>query len=370
MKIVLLNLILHTAEKGVIPRHESNHDCMIYNMARGFVANGHDVTVIAAKEYRPIKPETNSFKVIYFSSGIKSIFKPHLLPFPKGLYRYLKHNSDDIDLIISSEVFSIGSLIASFALPSKLMIWHELSAHQKLMKHIPSRIWYNFVAPIFFRNIPVTCRSEQAKVFLKKYLSRVSDDVVDHGANSEIFRPSLHNMPDDKFIVISQLISRKRVDCIIRKFAKFVKIPHYAHYSLEIVGKGTQEKELQQLVEELGIKNNVNFHGFLSHEKLAPLSTKSKALLVFTEQDLNMVSIPESIVNGTPVITNSVPNTATFIAKHNLGIVNDDWGEEELAHLADNYDTYHNNCLAIRSRLTETGCAKKLVEIWKCGFSQ
>lgn len=75
-------------------------------------------------------------------------------------------------------------------------------------------------------------------------------------------------------------------------------------------------------------------------------------------------------MNGTPVITNSVPNTATFIAKHNLGIVNDYWGEEELAHLADNYDTYHNNCLAIRSRLTETGCAKKLVEIWKCGFSQ
>lgn len=370
MKIVLLNLILHTAEKGVIPRRDSNHDCMIYNMARGFVAAGHDVTVIASEEYRPFKPDDNPFDVVYMPSRLKRVFKPDLLPYPKGLYRYLKNNSGNIDLVISSEVFSVGSLIASAALPDKLMIWQELSSHQRFMHRLPSKIWYNVVARLFMSRIPVTGRSEQAKQFISRYMPRVSDKTVDHGANSEVFRPDADNIPEKRFIVISQLIKRKRVDRIIRKFAEFVNTPGYEQYSLDIVGCGNQEEELKALAGQLGLTSNINMHGFLPHSKLAPISAKSIALLVYTEQDLNMVSIPESIVNGTPVITNSVPCTSGFIIKNNLGLVNDEWGSPELIELALNYEKYHANCMTVRDSLTENGCAKKLVELWTCDFSR
>ena len=94
MNILLLNLILHTPEKGVIPRRQTNHDSMIYNMARGFVANGHSVTLVASEEYRPMLPESNSFNVIYLPSRLPSVFKPSLLPFPVGLYRFLKKNKN------------------------------------------------------------------------------------------------------------------------------------------------------------------------------------------------------------------------------------------------------------------------------------
>ncbi|MDE6191896.1 MAG: glycosyltransferase [Muribaculum sp.] len=370
MKIVLLNLILHTAEKGVIPKHDTNRDCMIYNMARGFVANGHEVTLLASEEFRPALSEVNPFKVMYFPSRAKAVFKPHLLPFPKGLYSYLKRNAGEIDLIISSEVFSIGSLVAAVALPKRLLIWHELSCHQKFMHHIPSKVWYNIVAKIFLNKIPVVCRSERARAFLSPYLPSVSKEIVDHGANSEIFKPLTHNTPEKRFIVISQLIGRKRVDRIIKKFADFIKTPGYNDYTLDIIGRGPQQEELRQLIDSLGASGNIILRGFLSHDKLAPLSAKSLALLVFTEQDLNMVSIPESIVNGTPVITNSVPTTSSFIAENGLGIVNDDWGTPELIEMATNYDRYHARCIALRDTLTEKGCAKKLVDIWKCDFLQ
>ncbi len=368
MKIVLLNLILHTAEKGVIPRHASNHDCMIYNMARGFVANGHTVTIIASEEYRPLSVETNLFEVIYLPSFAKRVFRPDLLPLPKRLYNYLKRNRQEIDLVISSEVFSVASLIASLVLQEKLMIWHELSAHQKFMFKFPSRLWYNVVARMFMKNIPVTARSEAARLFISRYMLNVADQIVDHGANSEIFNPSPDNKPEKRFIVISQLIERKRIDKIIYKFSNFISDPGNDDYTLDIVGRGPKEDELRTIISNLGISRNVNLHGFMTHEKLAVLSSNSLALLVFTERDLNMVSIPESIVAGTPVLTNSVPCTASFISKHKLGIVDDEWGSSELEEMSRRYDEFHANCIAIRDELTEKGCAKKLVDIWKCDF--
>ena len=133
MNILLLNLIVNTPDNGLIPCRETNHDSMIYNMARGFVSNGHTVTIIASEEYRPHQPENNSFDVIYLPSRLPFIFKPALLPFPGGLYRHLKKNKDKYDLVISSETFSIASLIATIALPGKVMIWQELPTHQRLL---------------------------------------------------------------------------------------------------------------------------------------------------------------------------------------------------------------------------------------------
>ena len=263
--------------------------------------------------------------MIYLPSRLPFIFKPALLPFPGGLYRHLKKNKDKYDLVISSETFSIASLIATIALPGKVMIWQELPTHQRLLFKLPSKIWHNLAGRVIMRNTPVVGRSLPARNFIRQYLKHVSDKIVDHGANSEIFSPNPENTHQKRFIVISQLIKRKRIDYIISQFAKFAAMPEYSDYTLDIVGKGPQKEELQKLILSLGMTEKINLRGFLTHKELTPLSASSTGLLVYTDQDLNMVTIPESIVNGTPVLTNTVPCTASFIDSNHLGIVKDNW---------------------------------------------
>ena len=48
MKILIINCILTTAEKGVITPKKSIWDCMISTIARGFIELGHEVTLLAA----------------------------------------------------------------------------------------------------------------------------------------------------------------------------------------------------------------------------------------------------------------------------------------------------------------------------------
>ena len=113
MNILLINLIMTTAEKGVITRRASIGDTMICNFARGFVAGGHTVTIAAAAEFQPTTDEDYGFKVVYFKSRFPGLFKPHLLPWPQGFKTWLQQHESEFDMVVSSEAFSLATLFAA-----------------------------------------------------------------------------------------------------------------------------------------------------------------------------------------------------------------------------------------------------------------
>lgn len=359
MNILIVNSILHTSEKGVIPRHKSNHDCMIYTLARGLTANGHKVTLAAAEEFRAENPDNEDFKVVYLPSRLPKIFKPDLLPWPIGLRTLIK--TGRFDVIITSELFSISSLIAARAAKVPVVVWQEMGTHQRKMKKIPSKTWYNLIAPVFMRRAIVVGRSNVARDFARRYMPVVRETVVDHGCNSSLFFPGEES--DDSFIIVSQLIERKQPVKMLDAFIQFLRRPGRDRFILHVVGRGALLDVMKARVREQGVERNVIFHGFLRQEEFAALGRRSKGMLINTLQDLNMVSVPEAIVNGTPLLMNTVPYTAGYVSENGLGIAKDNWGADELEEMADNYDRMHAACMAARDSLTEVSCAAKLVEL-------
>lgn len=335
---------------------------MIYNMARGFLKNGHEVVLAAAEDFRPIENERNEFQVIYFPSRFKSLFNPAYLPWPKGLRRYLKQNADTFDLVISVEMFSLPTLIAANICKDKLLVWHELAVMQKTMMKLPARVWHNIIIPLFIGNPKVVAQSADARAFISKYTGNVSEEIVAHGVNGDIFYPA--DGSDNYFVIISMLVYRKRIDRILQKFATFVKQPAYSNFKLRILGEGPEEEGLKKLADDLGISGSVSFEGFMSHDRIAEIGRRAKAMLIDTQKDCNMVTISESIVNGTPVLTNRVPTSAPFIEQYSLGIAKNNWNWQDMASMVENYDRFHNNCVTHRPKFTNYGVAKKLVEIF------
>ena len=384
--------ILSTAEHGIIKRKESISDCMISNFARGFIELGHQVTLLASAEFMPTgKDEGLPFDVIYFPSQLPRVFKPSLLPWPRGMRQWLKQHAGGYDLVITSEAFQISSLIASRVCPSRLIIWQEMDRHQRLLFKLPSRLWHNTVVRLLMRDVTVVPRSEPAREFIGRYSRRVSDVTVDHGTDARVLHPGEEH--DKAFIVVSQLVKRKNVDSIITKFARLVTREEYQDYRLDIIGDGDQASELerqvatlvareeykdyrldiigdgdqagelQRQVSTLGIGNNVTFHGFLSHARLADRLRRALALLVDTSSDLNMVTIAEAITSGTPVVTNTKPSTARFIRENGLGIVRDGWDENDLIQIIAGYDRMHDACVAAGKELTNVACARKMIHV-------
>ena len=361
MKILIINCILSTAEKGVITPKKSIWDCMISTFARGFIELGHSVTLLASEEFRPTSKETLPFEVIYFPSCFPKIFKPDLLPWPKGMHRWLKQHAEAYDLVISSETFQIPTLMASGICAPKLLIWQEMVRHQRLLFKLPSRLWYNVIVPLFMRDVTVVPRSEPARQFISQYSRCVSNVIVDHGTDAAVLHPCEEH--DKAFIVIARLVPGKNIDRIITKFSRLVANKQYSDYRLDIIGDGDQRQQLESLVEKLGIQQQVVFHGFLTHEQLAEPLRRAIALLVDTSNDLNMLTTAEAITSGTPVVTNTVPSSAPFIAARGLGIVRDGWDENDLMDVIMGYDKMHETCVAEGKELTNVACARKMIGI-------
>lgn len=363
MKVLILNPILFTADNNVIPKVKSIKDTMIYNMCLGFKQLGHDVTLAAAEEYAPAEKEAYDFEILFFKSDFKRIFPPAMLPLSSNLWKYLKRENTRYDLIISSELFSFQSLFTACLCPRKTIIWHELALHPRKLHKLPSKIWYNFIAPLFMRKMLVVPRSEAAYDFIKRYHKKTTPECVEHGVNSEKFKMSAEK--SDFFIVISQLLERKNIASIITKFAELLKTERYKDFALYIIGQGPMEEKLKMQTAGLNLQNKIIFTGFLPHSTMREYTAHAKALLIDTLQDNNMVSIPETLVCGTPVITNSIPTNSHIINRHRLGIVKNNWNEKDLMEIIDNNSFYVKNCIGYRDNLTNVHSAQLLTDIYK-----
>ena len=342
MKIVIINPILYTCESSYIKKVKSIKDSMIYNLCLEFKNQGHELILIAAKDYEPVSQEKYDFRIIYLETKIKSIFKPNCFPWLKSLKRTIKDINPDY--IISGEVFSMNSLIVSKNFKNKTIIWHELAKHNNILNKIPSKIWYNIIAKVFFNGTRIIGRSKNAQDFIRQYCNNVSDDFIDHGVDIYKFVPKKNK--EKQFVIVSQLIERKHIDGIINIFHDFWK--NNKDFKLIIIGSGDQEMLLKEQVDSIDLNESILFMGQLSHNDIIPILSSSYALIINTEKDNSMLSIVESIATATPIITTNIPYNSYYIMKERLGIVQSKISASDLKKIVMNIDTYINNCMRYR----------------------
>ncbi len=369
--VLIINPILYTAETNEIPRVDSIKDTMIYTMCMGFLKAGHQVTLLAAEDYQPCTEENYPFPVIWMHTVCRKVFQPRCFPYMPALRGFLKRHTE-YDLIITSEMFATWSYTAVRLCPEKTVVWHELAAHNRMLCQLPSKVWYHVVARFLMGNARVIARSQAAKIFISQFIKHVAKETIDHGVELDKLpqtEDAADVVKDNRFVVVSQLIGRKQIHKTIEAFADFVEKGN-EEYTLYLIGQGEEETALRGVVLDRRMEDKVRFCGQMTHEQLLPIVAKSKALLVYTRKDNNMVSIVESIAVGTPVVTTSVPYNAEYIRREKLGIVQDLWGADELSKICEDNGIYVRNCLQYRNHLSNVYCAEKFVhlaETFECG---
>ena len=359
--VLVINPILYTSETNRIPRVHSIKETMIYTLCKGFLKNGQQVTLIAAEDYRPEEEEQYDFPVIFMETVLHGIFQPRCFPYMPKLRGYLRKHKE-YDYIISSEMFATWSYTVARVCPDKAVIWHELAKHNNMLHQMPSRFWYGLVARFLMRRVTVIPRSRAAAYFIGHFSGNVSGTVIDHGVDIEKIVPVQAAERKNQFVAVSQLIGRKRIDRTIESFTK-LWTKGYKEYRLSIIGKGELAEDWRAQVTGLDMEENIIFCGQLTHDRLLPLVAQSQALLVSTEKDNNMVSIAESIVAGTPVVTTPVPYNAYDIEKEKLGIVKANWGEETLVEICADNMVYVQNCVRYREKLSNVYCAGQFMKV-------
>lgn len=249
MNVLIVNPIMYTCESNNIRKVESLKDTLMYNVCMGFLKNGDKPTLIVAKDFMPLNKEEYPFEIVFMETEMKKIFLPRFIPMLKGLKKYLKENVLKFDYAICSECFSLSTFTTAKIFKGKCFIWQEMAKHQKKFWQIPSKLWHNLVVKHIYKKNIIIPRSNEAKNFIKKYSNFVSSKVIEHGMNIEMFDIDKKHVKK-QFIVVSQLIERKRIDLIIKKFAKFLN-KFDNEFTLKICGTGNLRNELEELVKNL-----------------------------------------------------------------------------------------------------------------------
>ena len=123
------------------------------------------------------------------------------------------------------------------------------------------------------------------------------------------------------------------------------------------------KEKLQRMAQTLGIAPNVIFTGKMTHDELLPILSKSKALLVNTVKDNNMIFIVEAITVGTPIVTTDVPLNSTYIKEYQLGIAKKQWDESDLNDVVSNGSMYIENCKRYRYKLSTKQRVEQFLEV-------
>lgn len=130
------------------------------------------------------------------------------------------------------------------------------------------------------------------------------------------YKASNHNNFEFTFIAINRLIKEKRVDYIIKAFAK-LRNELKANLKLKIVGGGELLSQLQDIVNQLQLKNSVELLGPLEPDKVADEIRLSDAYVSASKIETFCVPAAEAMACGKPVIVDASIGIASFVNESN-----------------------------------------------------
>ena len=130
------------------------------------------------------------------------------------------------------------------------------------------------------------CNSDNVKKRIKKYYRRDAE-VIYPPVDVERYRPM--EADKDYYLIVSQLVSYKRVDLAIKAFNELGK-------ELIIIGKGPELNKLKK-----DASSNIKFLGWVEDSDLAKYYAEAKAFIFPGEEDFGITPV-EAQACGTPVI--------------------------------------------------------------------
>jgi glycosyltransferase involved in cell wall biosynthesis len=134
-----------------------------------------------------------------------------------------------------------------------------------------------------------------------------------------------NNKKENYYLVVSRLVSYKRVDLVIRSFNKLER-------KLVIIGAGNDEKRLKSLSH-----SNIKFIGQLTDEELTRYYRKCAALIFPQEEDFGLVAV-EAQACGAPVIAYKAGGAFDTVIEGKTGVFFENQSEGSLTKAINRFE--------------------------------
>jgi glycosyltransferase involved in cell wall biosynthesis len=160
---------------------------------------------------------------------------------------------------------------------------------------------------IFSKNPYIVVESSSIKKLIRN-MTKSKIYIVPDGIEFEkiqAIQPQLSK--NSRILFVGRLLKLKGVDLLIKAIPRVIEaIPDL---SVNIVGTGSQENEIKNLVKELKLEEYVEFSGFISEEEKFQCYMGCEVVVVPSRWDCSPITIYEAMSCGKPVVASNVTNS-------------------------------------------------------------
>lgn len=178
--------------------------------------------------------------------------------------------------------------------------------------------------PKLYRDTPmITVSESSARELAQLGLRREKIEVIHNGLDPADYVTDVERAPVPTLLYVGRLRKYKRVDLLLRLFARIVE--SHSQVRLEIAGEGNYRTQLEEISRRLGIDRQVTFLGFVPEdEKIAALA---RAWISVTASDVEGwgLSVMEGAACSTPSVAFRLSGLTESVLHGETGfLANDD----------------------------------------------
>jgi glycosyltransferase involved in cell wall biosynthesis len=315
-----------------------------YNIALQLVKRGHSVDVLTSRfGNQPSEETINGVKVYRVTSWRSSIHECGLL----GASSYVLFAFFKLRTLLQANPYQI--LHYFFGLPTGVLSFYSHSIKRKPYvlslrgSDVPGydtyslklRVWHWILKPVTRRiwreANAVVAVSEGLRQLALKTTPSIPISVIYNGINNEVFKPNRLSATNSRrtirLLTVSRLINRKGLEYLFNAVTAIKRHP----IQLDIVGTGSSEKRLRDMVVELGLENIVRFHGYQPPAELARLYNEADIfVLPSLSESLGLVFL-EAMGCGLPIIATHVGGIPEIVKNNENGILVDAANANQIA---------------------------------------
>jgi glycosyltransferase involved in cell wall biosynthesis len=151
----------------------------------------------------------------------------------------------------------------------------------------------------FKRAEAVTTPTRRAAEFLERYTGLTGVQAISCGIDADNYSPSFAPRTENRILFVGRVTGEKQIDVLVQAVAL---LDPELKAQVEIVGGGDQRRNLEQLVDTLGMTGRFTFTGYVTDEELREAYSRATVFAMPSIAELQSIATMEAMASGLPIV--------------------------------------------------------------------